>query len=79
MLNTNTGLVSPQFHVTYDDFFETVRPSAQNPIVKSQWQALAGFRSDDANGDNEGAQSTPIPLTTCTTTKHIQLTARASS
>ena len=44
VLNIQTGLVSPQFHVKYDDFFETVRSSAGNPQVPSLWQEKAGFR-----------------------------------
>ena len=46
VLNLSTGCVSPQFHVQYDDFFETVRPSAGNPPTPSQWQKLAAFRKD---------------------------------
>jgi hypothetical protein len=41
-----TGLVSPQFHVRHDDFFETVRPNSQNPETLSHWQSLAGFKDD---------------------------------
>lgn len=43
VLNPQTGLASPQFHVIHDDFFETVRKSAGNPKTFSQWQRLAGF------------------------------------
>jgi hypothetical protein len=35
--------VSPQFHVTYDDFFATVRPTARNQPTISNWQSLAGY------------------------------------
>jgi hypothetical protein len=44
VLSLETGLVSPQFHVRYDDFFETVRRSSQNPTTLSHWQKLAGFK-----------------------------------
>ena len=44
VLNINTGLVSPQFHVSHDDFFETVRPSTGNPPIHSLWQQLSGFQ-----------------------------------
>ena len=37
ILSLTTGLVSPQFHLQYDDFFETVRPSAGNEPSFSQW------------------------------------------
>eukprot|EP00957_Ditylum_brightwellii_P165086 12568856-Ditylum_brightwellii.AAC.1 len=39
-----TGLVSPQFHVVHDDFFETARASSENPLVMSKWQTLSGMR-----------------------------------
>jgi hypothetical protein len=44
VLNLQTGLVSPQYHLQFDDFFETVRPSAGNPPTFSQWQVIAGLR-----------------------------------
>jgi len=43
VLSLETGLTSPQFHLQYDDFFETVRPSAGNPTTFSQWQHLSGL------------------------------------
>jgi hypothetical protein len=36
--------VSPQFNVSHDDFFETVRPLTGNPSVQSFWQQLTGFQ-----------------------------------
>jgi hypothetical protein len=45
VLNLTTGLVSPQFHVKHDDFFETVRPFSGNPTTPSTWQILAGFKA----------------------------------
>jgi hypothetical protein len=45
VLKLDTGLVSPQFHVQYDDFFETVRPLAGNPPTFSQWQYISGLKS----------------------------------
>jgi len=62
-LNLQTGLVSPAFHITYDDFFETVRPTAHNPSTLSTWQTAAGFK-----------QSKPIPLT-----EGVELTSPPSS
>jgi hypothetical protein len=44
VLSLETGLVSPQYHVQYDDFFETVRPSAGNEHTFSQWQYIAGLK-----------------------------------
>lgn len=43
VLNLTLGLVSPQFHIVHDDFFETVRPSASNEKTVSIWKILAGF------------------------------------
>jgi hypothetical protein len=40
VLNLRTGLVSPQFHVKYDDLFETVSPSSRLEIL---WQQQTGF------------------------------------
>jgi hypothetical protein len=48
--------VSPQFHVRHDDFFETVRPTAQNPSTNSIWQKLAGFKGPGAMQVSEGAE-----------------------
>ena len=39
VLNTQTGNVSPQFHIRHDDFFATVRGMK----LKSRWQEAAGF------------------------------------
>jgi hypothetical protein len=33
VLSLDTGLLSPQFHVQHDDFFETVSPKAGNPAI----------------------------------------------
>ena len=47
VLNTNTGLVSPQFHVKHDDFFETIKKNVNTST--SSWLSVASFRSDDGN------------------------------
>ena len=44
VLNLKTTIVSPQFHLSYDNFFETVRPTVGNPPVYSCYQALTGLR-----------------------------------
>jgi Reverse transcriptase (RNA-dependent DNA polymerase) len=56
VLSTTSGLVSPQFHVRYDDVFETV----QNIDTISHWQEKCGFREkaskiqrEDANHERE--------------------------
>ena len=39
-----TGIVSPQFHVVFDDHFQTVRKNVPVSLLfKSEWQRLAGF------------------------------------
>ena len=40
VLNIHTGHVSPQFHVKFDDFFETTKDLV---AITSNWQRLAGF------------------------------------
>ena len=42
ILNTQTGLVSPQFHLIYDDDFDTVKRDAK---FKSLWQIKAKIQS----------------------------------
>jgi len=49
ILNLQTGHISHQFHVQFDDFFETVRPSANNPETISKWQQLAEITDEKGN------------------------------
>lgn len=42
LLSLTTGLVSAQFHVKFDDSFQTVT-GIRNFIVRSSWQTKAGF------------------------------------
>jgi hypothetical protein len=53
-----TGLVSPQFHVKYDDSFETLR---NNVIAKSMWQSLAGFETIKRHPDTIRQTRNNIP------------------
>ena len=53
VMDPNTGLVSPQFHVSFDEFFETTRTSAANTYA-SPWQRLAGFSHSHNNIASEG-------------------------
>lgn len=46
VMSLTTGLVSPQFHVQFDDFFETVRLSAGNEPSASKWQLLSCLRTN---------------------------------
>eukprot|EP00957_Ditylum_brightwellii_P127483 9721744-Ditylum_brightwellii.AAC.1 len=42
-LNLETGLISPQFHAQYNNFFKTVCPTVGNAVTFSNWQMLAGL------------------------------------
>jgi hypothetical protein len=42
-LSLQTGLVSPQFHCSYNDLFETKPGTQARSILKSQWQYKVGF------------------------------------
>ena len=57
VLNPRTGHVSPQFHVKFDDFFETVRDKSTDfDAPAPEWKYLSGFavRKDQARPDNAG-------------------------
>jgi hypothetical protein len=43
VLSLQTGLVSPQFHCSYDALFETTTGTQARSIPKSQWQYKEGF------------------------------------
>ena len=47
VLNLTTGLVSPQFHVKFDDLFETTRYAQLDSGAFSTWKQLAGLRRAD--------------------------------
>ncbi len=49
VLSLTTGLVSPQFHCCFDNFFETCKYGVSDMGISSTWQRLAGFKR--ANGD----------------------------
>jgi hypothetical protein len=51
ILNIETGLVSPQYHCTYDDLFETATRTQARP--KSKWQHKAGFTSVEESEEEE--------------------------
>eukprot|EP00978_Attheya_sp_CCMP212_P036725 scaffold168709_cov28-Attheya_sp.AAC.1 len=69
VLNIKTGLgVSPQFHVEFDDLFETVSEKAGNKQVDSRWQVLSGLRAAPKQATltvtppgNQGAAGDPFP------------------
>jgi hypothetical protein len=43
VLSSSTGLVSPQFHLKFDDKFLSVSPKVNNNIPASEWQFKCGF------------------------------------
>ena len=43
VLNLIIGLVSPQFHIIFDNFFETTWLNRIEALLLSAWQHLAGF------------------------------------
>ena len=61
ILNPRTGHVSPQFHVKFDDFFETI---GNNPTdmdtPEPTWKYLSGFVLKKDKAANQGSQG---PLT----------------
>ena len=46
ILNLHMAKVSPQFHISYDDFFDTICLDAGNPPIYSHWQALKGLQKN---------------------------------
>jgi Reverse transcriptase (RNA-dependent DNA polymerase) len=65
VVNLQTGHVSPQFHITFDDNFETIRSGSLIPA--SLWQTKTGFRKAATRNVSATQQDdTPephIPLT----------------
>jgi len=51
--NLNTHYVSPQFHVMYDDFFETVHSTEGSPPSPEIWERLYTFNRSQVDWDIE--------------------------
>ena len=49
VLNLQTGLVSPQFHVAFDPSFQTVKRTFEGLPLEIKWQQATGFRSSRSN------------------------------
>jgi hypothetical protein len=47
ILNLTTGLVSPQYHCRFDDFFETTRHNKPDIVTSAAWKQLAGLKRPD--------------------------------
>ncbi|KAL7524853.1 hypothetical protein ACHAWF_001109 [Thalassiosira exigua] len=58
VLSLASGLVSPQFHCNYDDFFETVNRASSSTI--SAWKRLASL-SDTPRSEREISASNDTP------------------
>lgn len=54
VLNPETGLVSPQFHVKHDGNFDTIPQLYTDATHESKWQLKAGFvkHKNDSSGNN---------------------------
>jgi len=59
ILNPTTGLVSPQFHVSFDDFFETILYQDWDTSVDPTWKVLAGLESS-SGGKSGRILQTPL-------------------
>ena len=67
VLNLSTGLVSPQYHCRFDDFFETTRYGGPDVAISSTWQKLTGLgRAIDIPSQSQTSRPTPsavaVPL-----------------
>jgi hypothetical protein len=60
-MNINTGLVSPQFHVVHDEFFETIK--AEDRQLTAAWTIMAGFKEvRRVTTTNSGRQNPVVPI-----------------
>ena len=61
VLNPTTGLVSPQYHVQFDDLYETTRNPRNNATDLATWQVKAGFKEQRIAMSSMPNQSTTLP------------------
>jgi hypothetical protein len=62
VLNVTTGKISPQYHVIFDDKFETVHSFSKDESVEHQWQNVLklGYKCFlDTDFDGDGKSHTP--------------------
>jgi hypothetical protein len=65
VLNLVTGRVSPQFHVSFDPLFQTVKKTYGGLPVIISWQSKAGFKADNTYPDVPNTKHPtvlPLPL-----------------
>jgi hypothetical protein len=60
VLNLRTGHVSPQFHVMFDDLFETIQPSSGNALPASLWQVQTGFAEGKNTCTTRPTRAAPV-------------------
>ena len=65
VLNPTTGLVSPQFHVKHDDFFETISDRSNRQHEDGLWKELAQLKTPTRRTINKrsNAQRKPQDIT----------------
>ena len=66
VLNLTTGLVSPQFHVSFDPSFQTVMRTFEGLPLEIKWLEATGFRAkfkthSSTQRDNSTQSVPPIP------------------
>jgi hypothetical protein len=61
VLDLKTGYVSPQFHVKWDNQFETVRGKLGNQAPPSLWQQRAGFIKVIKTSEGANPTATTLP------------------
>jgi hypothetical protein len=44
VMNVDTGKISPQFHVIFDDKFETVVSMNSEELIGEQWKSIFGLK-----------------------------------
>jgi len=54
-----TGHISPQFHVSFDDYFETIKLGAQ--YIKYGWQTEAGLQQKSVTFNDEASNIRHTP------------------
>jgi hypothetical protein len=58
VLSLTTGLVSPQYHIIFDDHFQTVRANRPGSLhYQSAWQTLAGLKLELEPGEANTGRS----------------------
>jgi hypothetical protein len=60
VLNLSAGLVLPQYHCCFDNFFETTKYGGPDVAISSTWQQLAGL-GHAINIPSQSQTSRPMP------------------